>query len=206
MINRNAYFIGGVSGVGKSTFLNKLKEINNDFEIIYGSKYFMKWLGLKKGDYGALQSLPDDIKNKELDKMMRYILKNKQNKKILLIDAHYLRIHEGKISVATGEWMRFFNGLFVLNDEPKEVLRRINFDTINTKRIRKIFPGNIINNNEKLKLLSCYLNKTMDKVKELSTIFNIPYFIIQNKHDKIEKTLEEFVVSIKIAETKLRHE
>ena len=34
MINRNAYFIGGVSGVGKSTFLKKLKEINNDFEII----------------------------------------------------------------------------------------------------------------------------------------------------------------------------
>ena len=70
MTNRNVYFVGGVSGVGKSTFLNKLKEINNDFEIIYGSN--------------------------------------------------------------------------------------------NTKRIRKIFPENTINSNEKLKLLSFYLNKTIE--------------------------------------------
>ena len=197
MINRNAYFIGGVSGVGKSEFLNKLKEVNDYFEIVYGSKYFMKWLGLKECDYNTLQSMPEDIKNKEIDKMMRHILSDKQNKKTLLIDAHYLRIHEGKISDATGNWVRFFNGLFVLNAEPEEVLRRINFDILNAKKIRKIFPENIIDSNKKLKLLSHYLNKTTDKAKELSTKFNIPYFIIKNKRDRMKETLEEFIVSIK---------
>ena len=160
----------------------------------------MKWLGLKDDDYEALQSMPEDIKNKELDKMMRHILNGKQNKKTLLIDAHYLRINEGKISDATGNWVRFFNGLFVLNCEPKEVLRRIDSDTLNAKKIRKIFPSNIIDSNEKLKLLSYYLNKTIYTAKKLSNKFNIPYFIIQNKRDKMKEAVKELVVFTKTIE------
>lgn len=200
---RNAYFVGGISGVGKSTFLSKLEKVNDDFEIIYGSKYFIKWLGLKDGDYDTLQSMPEDIKNKELDKMMKHILNNKQNKKTLLIDAHYLRIHRGKISDATGDWVRFFNGLFVLNCAPKEVLRRMSFDILNEKKIRKTFPVNTSNNNEKLKLLSYYLDITIDKAKELSDKFNIPYFIIQNKRDKIKETVKEFVAFTKTVDKQI---
>lgn len=65
---RNTYFIGGVSGVGKSTFLKNLEEVSDDFEIIYGSKYFMKWLGLKDGDYEALHQCPKILKTKSLIK------------------------------------------------------------------------------------------------------------------------------------------
>ena len=59
------------------------------------------------------------------------------------------------------------------------------------KKIRKIFPSNIIDSNEKLKLLSYYLNKTIYTAKKLSNKFNIPYFIIQNKRDKMKEAVKE---------------
>ena len=84
MINnqqKNHILLGALAVLESQLFLNELAEASDDFEIIYGSKYFMKWLGLKDDDYEALQSMPEDIKNKELDKMMRHILNGKQNKK-----------------------------------------------------------------------------------------------------------------------------
>ncbi|MCK6462525.1 MAG: AAA family ATPase [Candidatus Pacebacteria bacterium] len=197
-------FIGGVSGVGKSTFLEKLEELYDCFEIIHGSKYFMRWLGLKEGDYHSLQSMDDNIKNKELNKMMRFILAAKQKNKTLLVDAHYLRIKEGKISDATDDWAGLFDGLFVLEDEPEKILARIKSDSMNLKRNRKIFPvPENSDDDKKIKLLRKYHNRTVEKVKKLSNKFNIPYFIIKNKDGKVEEVAREFVGCVKLINCKL---
>lgn len=179
--NKNkAYFIGGISGSGKSAILKNIGKFNHKFQIIHGSEYFMGWLGLKNKDYNRLQSLPDNFKNKELNEMMKYLIYNYQSgNKSLLISAHYLRIIEGEISNAIGNWISLFNGLFLIDTEPKIILKRLENDFQNTKRYRNIFPPNILKE-KKLDLLYDYQIKTLEKVNKLSKRFNIPFFIIKN--------------------------
>lgn len=175
-----AYFIGGISGSGKSAVLKNLEKLNQRFQIIHGSEYFMKWLGLKTKDYNKLQSLPHDFKNKELNKMMQYLINNYSlEDKSILISAHYLRIIKGEISDAVGDWISLFDGLFFIDAEPKIILERLENNFLLTGRYRNIFPQNI-SKRRKLDLLYTYQAKTLEKVKKLSKKFNIPFFVIKN--------------------------
>lgn len=194
------YFVGGINGVGKSAILDKLLEIDNRFTVLSGSKYFMQWLGLKEGDYKTLQLLPHNFKNKELNKMMQYLIHNPLAKnKSLLISAHYLRIIEGEISDAIDDWISLFDGLFLIIAEPKMILKRLENDFLVNGRNRNIFPQNISNEN-KLHLLNKYQAITLKKIKELSKKFNIPFFVIQN--NLLEKALSKFINCLNNLETK----
>jgi hypothetical protein len=140
----------------------------------------MKWLGLKNKDYEALQLLSYDFKNKELNKMMQHLIHHYSSEgKSLLISGHYLRIIEGKISDAVGNWISLFNGLFLIDTKPEIILRRLESDFQSTGRYRNIFPPNILKE-EKLNLLYNYREKTLEEVNRLSMKFNIPFFVIKN--------------------------
>lgn len=200
VIKRRAYFIGGISGVGKSAILNKVAQLDQRFEIVHGSEHFIRWLGLQKGDYNALRSLPNKFKNKELDKMMRKLVCGYSGtarcyRKPLLIDAHYLRIYQGHITLATSTWVSLFYTLFLITADAETVFKRINRDFLKTNKDRKLFPEEA-NNQEKISLLEIYHNKTTEAVKKLSYCFRIPYFIVQNEEGMLEQAAKELIKHI----------
>lgn len=195
------YFIGGINGTGKSRVLSEFGKSNPEFQIINGSEYFMKWLGLKVGDYDSLRSLPDEFKNKELDKMMRFLVQNPPNQsKSLLIGAHFIKIYNGKVTNAVGDWITLFDGLFLIKTNPKEILQRINYDFLTNRRNRKLFPPRT-SEKKKIRLLEYYIRKSQKLMEELSRRFKIPYFIIENKNNMIYKTVNTLLECIQKIET-----
>lgn len=100
----NIYFVGGVNAVGKSIFLEELRKTQPEFEIFRASPHFIKWLGLEPGDYEKLRAIPDHIKNREFDRMIRSIIQGRPNKqKTFIIDAHFLNLRNGVIYDVTGD-------------------------------------------------------------------------------------------------------
>ncbi len=183
------YFIGGVNGVGKSTFLTELSTRNPEFEVIKGSAIFMEWLGIKPGDYDSLRTLSDDYKRKEFDSMMSDLL-SKSNKKgnILLIDAHYFHYKRGEMLDTTGEWIREINALFVITADTESVFERISSDS----KERDLFPI-AATPHFKRKMLENYLLRTILKAQELSERYGVPYFILENRKGDLEATLHNFL-------------
>lgn len=183
-------FVGGINGCGKSTILDNLYKIKKDVEVVHGSKHFMKWLGIKNGDYKKLESLSTSFKNREINKMIRSLFKNPPSKaKWIFLDAHYLRIHNGKITKAVGDWISLFDGLFVFVARPEEILRRIDTDIVRKNRSKSMFSENLteVDKSDRIKELKKFLMETVEEVKHLSNKFKIPYFIIDN-NQPVERT------------------
>lgn len=187
------YFIGGVNGVGKSSFLQALLLKHQGFEVLWGSRKFMEWLGLQPNDYDALRNLPDDYKDKELDKMMKKLLKEKvSNGRTLIIDGHYLNCKRGEVVDSTGNWISFFDALFVISASPKTILRRVEEDESKNNHKRKLLPADFTKE-QKLELLDNFIRMTTDKAREISEKYQMPYFIIDNNKDGFGDIIEEFL-------------
>jgi len=184
-----AYFVGGVNGVGKSTFLTELTTQRPEFTVLKGSSAFMEWLGIKPGDYNSLRALPDEHKRAEFDKMMTQILTRPKTKgKILLIDAHYFHYNRGNMVSTTGDWIAMTDALFVVNADTDVVMNRV----VSDDKERDLFPENSLAS-EQVLLMDQYLRDTIQKARELSEIHNVPLFVIKNKQDDIEQAVADFM-------------
>ena len=188
-----AYFIGGVNGVGKSTFLEELAFRHPQMKIIHGSTAFMEWLGLAPGDYEGLRKLPEDFKNAETNKMMRFILgQEREKEKVLIIDAHYFHYRRGELVDTTGEWMALLDALFVISAPPEVILARTERDELEKDKHRNLFPVDT-DTDQRLTMLNDFLTKTLEKAREVSARYDIPCFVIDNGSEGIEGAIEEFL-------------
>ena len=187
------YFVGGINGVGKTTLLGAIVKKQKEFQAIKGSQYFMQWLGIKPGDYASLRSLPDNYKNKEMDKMVHWLIAQKSiTNKHLLFDAHYLNIKEDTIMVtATGNWIALMDALVVVTANNDEILHRIEIDQLSHKRIRPIFK-NCQNMTQKLKLIDSYQAKTLHTAKILAKKYCLPLVEIKNNDKQINMAINQF--------------
>lgn len=189
----NVYFVGGVNGVGKSSFLQELSVRHPEFEIFRGSTKFMECLGIEPGDYETMRKLPDDYKNKELDKMMRWVLENGVlSEKTLIIDAHYYNYKRGEMINATGDWISLLDALFVVSASPATILRRVELDEIRSGHKRDLLPFEA-EESQKIELLDKFLRMTIDKARELSEKYGIPYFVINNDAEGVDLAVDEFL-------------
>jgi len=186
------YFVGGVNGVGKSSFLKELSSRYAGFEIFCGSTEFMKWLRFKEGNHKNLMNLPDAYKDLELKKMMRWVLeKDVRKNKTLIIDAHYLNYKEGSLVDVTGPWMSLLDALFVISASPKNILKRLKNDK-KRGRIRNLLPGGIPQD-EKVKIIDKFLKLTIKKAQEISKRYGTPLFIINNEDNYLNEVIKEFL-------------
>lgn len=184
-----AYFIGGVNGVGKSTFLKELTESNPEFAILKGSSAFMDWLGIEQGDYDSLRALPDDHKRQEFDKMMKKVLTEPSSEgKVLLVDAHYFHYKRGEMLDTTGDWIAMMNALFVVTADSNEVFTRVSED----EKERDLFPVDADEDRQR-QMLDQYLEGTINLARQLSETHKVPLVVLENKQDNIESTVKEFL-------------
>jgi|WetSurSiteA1Bulk_404760.scaffolds.fasta_scaffold21394_1 adenylate kinase len=189
------YFVGGINAVGKTTLLNEVKFVKPEFEIVRGSEFFMKWLGIRPGDYDSLRSLSDEHKNIEFDKMMRWLVEQKPKEgKHLVIDAHYLNIKPEGIVNVTGDWISLMDALFVITAPNIEVLDRMEKDEKKKGRSRSIFPE-LSTSQEKLDLIKSFQDRTLLLAKNLSNKFHLPLIEIKNRNGEISIAVDEFVKS-----------
>jgi adenylate kinase len=187
------YFVGGINAGGKTTLMNEIEANLPDFEIVRGSKLFMEWLGVNPGDYESLRKLPDDYKDIELDKMMRWLVEQKpKNGKHIIIDAHYLNIKPDDIVDVTGNWISLMDALFVVTAPSDEILKRMEQDEKQTGRSRSIFPESSTKD-ESLELIGSFQEKILLLAKSLSEKYHIPLVEIHNKNGKLANTINEFV-------------
>lgn len=193
MNKEKTYFIGGINGVGKTTLLKEIGERESGFEVVSGSQCLMQWLGIKLGDYASLRSLPDDFKDREMDKMMQWLLAQRPgSKKHLLFDAHFLNIKEDSIVGATGDWIGLMDALFVVTAGSDEILHRIEVDQLNSGRTRPIFKGNT-DAAQKLILIDSYQEKTLEVTRVLAQKYCLPFAEIKNDDGKIEEAINQFI-------------
>lgn len=184
-----AYFIGGVNGVGKSTFLTEVCTRHPGFRIVKGSSAFMEWLKLESGDYDSLRALADDYKRAEFDRMMNDLLSQPPTDgKIMLIDAHYFHYKRGEMVDTTGDWMSMLDALFVVTGETEEVFKRVLEDT----KGRDLFAQGA-SLDEQRALLERYLGGTIKKAREMSEKHGIPLFIINNVQGGMDETVSSFL-------------
>jgi thymidylate kinase len=185
------YFIGGVNGSGKTTLLHKIKEARPDFEIIKSSQVLMNFLNIS-GDYEALRNLPHEKVLLKLEEMMNNLIENRKN---IIFDSHYLNLVRGKIKAVTGDWIKKFDAIFLIDVNPETALNRMQSDS----RDRAIFPAGI-SMKEKKKMYSEYIKKTKIEFKNIAEKWNIPFRILNGEKD-INETLEEFINFNKLIES-----
>lgn len=184
-----AYFVGGVNGVGKSTFLKELTQQEPQFKILKGSSAFMDWLGIEQGDYDSLRALPDDHKRQEFDKMMEKVLSEPlDDGKILLVDAHYFHYKRGKMVDTTGDWISMIDALFVVTADSGNVFKRVSED----EKERDLFPVGSDENTQR-QMLDRYLEGTISLAKQLAEIHGVPLVVLENRQDNIKSTVKEFL-------------
>lgn len=187
------YFVGGINAAGKTTIVNEIKKVRPEFKIIQGSKSFMEWLGVGFGDYTTLRALPDDYKNAEFGKMIRWFI-GQQTKKDehLIIDAHYLTLKPHEVVDATGDWVSLIDALFVITAPCKEILDRMETDQKKTGRFRPIFHDGTTQK-QKISSIRSLQERTVWFAETLSEKFRIPMFEIQNKNKKVAIAVEKFL-------------
>lgn len=186
-----AYFIGGVNGVGKSTFLKELTEREPQFRILKGSSAFMDWLGIEQGDYNSLRALPDDHKRQEFDKMMEKVpTEPSADGKILLVDAHYFHYKRGEMLDTTGNWISMIDALFVVTADPEDVFKRVSED----EKERDLFPIDSDEDTQR-QMLDKYLEGTINLARQLSETHGVPFIVLENKQDDIDSTVKDFLNS-----------
>lgn len=183
------YFVGGLSGTGKTALLKVMHELYpNFFDVISGSSYFMSWLGLAEGDYASLQTLPIDYKNHELGKMMRSVIHNSRKSGIVLFDGHYLRIHDGLVTTAVGDWIAHVDGIIHINAPISDMIERLGRES---ERPRAIFPR-MASDEEKCELLQKWSRLSQEEASKFSNYYGLPLITLMNHRGELEQTAEKF--------------
>lgn len=182
-------YVGGVSGVGKSTLLNHLDKSNSKFTHLRGSTLLMQKLNLKKNDYSSLRTLPDNVKNKAFGEIVTNLCNSHTiSKSAILIDAHYLNFTGRKIHQVVGNWISNVHALILVEADSRHIASRITDDYSRKDRV-------ILNQVEKTqkqnKLIQKYIKKERDEFNRLSNRYNLPAKIIKNPQGNIKKPLKE---------------
>lgn len=185
------YYLGGVNGVGKTTFLDELIRQKPDAQIYYGSKSLLERLGIKPGDYESLRKLPTSYTNAEYANfVIEKINCNKDKRKLIIFDSHYLNMVDGNIFNVTGGWIKNVDCLLLLTADIDDIFCRIIKDE--SIRDRRLFHVKSTDK-EKFKTLLDYSQKTKERFLFLAEKYGLNSHIIFNFEDNISEVVKEFI-------------
>lgn len=184
-------FLGGVNGVGKTTFITRVQEAMPDVVVVDGTKAFMEWLGIP-GDYDKLRAMDNGERNRQRNLFIPATLAKHEGKDVIFA-AHYLNLVNGEVrDVSPGEWPKSFDILALLTAPAQHIYERIKKES----RDRALFfPGTL--SEEEQKALKDYIDLTKTKALEVSGQFGIRYVEIDNSNGRLDQAVEEFVTLFK---------
>lgn len=182
------YFVGGINGVGKSHFLRTLKDVKPDYELIDGSKEFIKWLGFDN-DYERLRRLIPEIREAKYAEFINQTL-NKSEAETLVYMGHYIVLVRGEIIHVVRDWLARFDGIVLMTTSPEIILQRIAADAHD--RDRALFKEGA-SEESKIKILKNYQLKEHVAFLELAETFGIPKLLIDNSGANAESNVFQFL-------------
>lgn len=183
-------FLGGVSGVGKSSvaqnFTEKLPVL-----ALNGSSELMRYLGLPPGDYDQLRKLPNEIKEKSLADLF-IDLANKIE--TVVITGHYVKVLGGHITPSYGRWYQYCRTLVHISSSPQSIFRRIVYDEMNYRRTgRNLFGVEHVSIQERVQFIETAQLSSIKIMERAAQEFTIPSFCVENRDGKLFDTVEKIV-------------
>jgi adenylate kinase len=180
-------FVGGVSGVGKSTFVGALALASRGFHAVRTSELMFDEFNLQRGDYQALRALASDAKDAAMESIVNSLLEKAERERInIVVDAHYLNFTGAASRRAVGPWICRFDSLIVLEAQPVEILRRIRADTWRVDRYPHRQDG------EELKDIAEALALTRAEAFAMSETYGLPLLVIENSGE-LEDAVSHFL-------------
>lgn len=180
------YFVGGINCVGKSHFLNKLKELKPEYETVDGSRAFMKWLGFND-DYEKLRDLTPTIREARLSEFISQVI-NKSEAETLVYAGHFLVLIRGEILQVTRDWVSRFDGAILMKAKPEIIYERI----IQDERDRALFKENT-SREEALKILHDFSLKENVSFLEMVQSHGLPSVLIDNNEANELRVVDQFL-------------
>lgn len=177
------YFLSGVNGAGKTTLLEEIRRQRPEFQIVKGSTSFMRFLGIDD-DYEALRSLPHEEALRQLGLFMSEILHTSGD---VIVDSHLLNLVRGKIKRVTGEWIKGFDAILLLNVSAETALIRAQ----NGDRDRALFTPQL-SQKEKLAIYKRYVDQYKKEFFLVSSHYHIPSKILHGER-AVTETVGEFL-------------
>ncbi|HSX14939.1 MAG TPA: ATP-binding protein [Candidatus Saccharimonadales bacterium] len=182
-------FVGGVNGVGKSTILRKVANLDSRFEVIHYASALMQQLGLAPGDYDSLHTIPQ-AKRLAVTQQMMENLAERRTQKVRLIDGHYLILVKGVISPIAGDWVKLLDALILIKAAPQVILDRIQKDE--GWRDRELFTPEM-SDQDCQALLADYGRQTEAEFDQLTQQFPIDHFILEHSDDDVERAAHQII-------------
>lgn len=188
------YFMGGMNGVGKTTVLEGIRKSDQPIRMVKGSTAFMEWLGVAPGDYATLQSMPDEVKNTEANRMFASLIQQRDRREGgLVLDTHYLLIKEGEARNLGLDWLHMVSAFVLVTARAEDVYGRIRADEIRDGRDRrKLFePGR--SEAQKLEDVARYLAATQSEAEKYSATYGKPLLVLENNQGQLDQTVSNFL-------------
>ena len=153
----------------------------------------MEWLGIEPDNYAMLISMSNDHKDKEMEKMVNWIINERsRTKPHILLDAHFLNFNYGIPTDVTGAWISQMNIYFVITAPSDEILTRIENDEKISGRERPMF-NEIVDRAAKIDKLRSYQKMTVDRAHELGAMYGKNVYEILNKNGDLASAANTFI-------------
>jgi adenylate kinase len=118
------YYFGGVNGVGKSTLIDKIVELEPNFEHFRGATELMKHLGIE-GDYDALRSLNHEESTAAFFEIVEARLSEPGD---VIFDAHFANLKHGQLYTITSHMLGKLDGLVLITTPLETIFKRLRQD------------------------------------------------------------------------------
>lgn len=130
--NPELFFIGGITGSGKTSITEEITRRDDKIKAIYGSKALMDYFGCVS--YEEINTISEDRQRQARIEIFSNLRPQNQGK--ILFDGHYLIFTKNGEATSTvePEWIRQFDMLIHLNANPHAILERLLSDPKNFRR------------------------------------------------------------------------
>ncbi len=181
-------FVGGCSGVGKSSVLS---EIDSQLpSVIHATSQFMSWLGIGS-DYEQLRHMPNDEREVKLNQFMHEFTDSHDD---FILDSHYSIMVHGVIRSSLNDWVKKIDACILLTAPAEIILSRVEEDG---GKNRALFPSEATHT-EKLELLNGFQDHLRMQSVAAAQLAGCPYLEISNT-ESIQQAvlkLQDFIKSI----------
>jgi len=179
------YYIGGITGSGKTSVSREVAQNTPETVVVYGSKLLMEHFGCRS--YDELNSVSDYKQKKGRIEIFSNLVGTEA--KNVLVDGHYvIFIRDGKPArTVDEEWIVNFQALIHLITDPNIILERLLKDVQDFSRRIK----NLIESDETvLDRIKRSQENSMDQAQNLANHISIPLRIVDNSSD-LQKTAQK---------------